>query len=303
MGWPSRAWMVPTPDAGVQAMSLTAITELPERNLSFHVRRHLQVLPEDPTDCDRQEPAPPRAFPETTLSELFRDTIDAKAHQEAVEDCQTYQRLEAHRYVDALHARYSHLRRYLPASYTLLFAGELGTTALQTGLQLVTQLDTGTLKTLPEKAPTAFVPAAWWPALRQPDGTLDRRTWELALPLGVRDALRAGSLYLPASRCHVSFWKLVYEDTRWAQERDHAYGELAIPHETDQALGQLRHTFDTVARQAATTFPNNPSDKGSGHEVGDGPLPSDWTPDSWVRRSRGFLAGYVDCEPLRSTMS
>jgi TnpA family transposase len=145
--------------------------------------------------------------------------------------------------------RYPHLRRYLPAFYTLPFAGEPGTTALQTGLQLVTQLDAGMLKTLPEDAPTEFVPAAWWPALRQPDGTFD---------LGGRDAIRTGSLYLPASRRHVSFWKLVYEDTRWAQERDHAYGELAIPRETDQALGQLRHTFDTVARQAATALPNNP---------------------------------------------
>lgn len=200
----------------------------------------------------------PERSPETTLAELFRDTIDAKALQEAVEDCQTYQRLEARGYVDALHARYPHLRRYLPAFYTLPFAGEPGTTALQTGLRLVTQLDAGMLKTLPEDAPTAFVPAAWWPALRQSDGTFDRRTWELALALGVRDALRAGSLYLPASRRHVSFWKLVYEDTRWAQERDHAYGELAIPRETDQALGQLQQPFDTVARQAATTLPNNP---------------------------------------------
>jgi hypothetical protein len=102
----------------------------------------------------------PERSPETTLAELFRDTIDAKALQEAVEDGQTYQRLEARGYIDALHARYPHLRRYLPAFYTLPFAGEPGTTALQTGLQLVTQLDAGTLKTLPEDAPTAFVPAA-----------------------------------------------------------------------------------------------------------------------------------------------
>jgi hypothetical protein len=52
----------------------------------------------------------------------------------------------------------------------------------------VTQLDAGTRKTLPEEAPTDVVPTAWWPALRQLDGTFDRRTWELALALGVRDA-------------------------------------------------------------------------------------------------------------------
>jgi TnpA family transposase len=201
---------------------------------------------------------PPERPPETTLAELFRDTIDAKALQQAITDCQTYQQLEERGYVDALHARYPHLRRYLPAFYTLPFAGEPGTTALRRGLQLVTELDAGTRKTLPEEAPTDFVPTAWGPTLRQPDGTFDRRTWELALAVGVRDALRAGSLYLPASRSHVSFWKLVYDDTQWAQERDQAYAELPMPPETDQALGHLRQTFDTVARQASDSLAQNP---------------------------------------------
>src|SRR6266446_10717026 len=138
------------------------------------------------------------------------------------------------------------------------FVGEPGTASLQTGLQLVTQLDTGVRHTLPPEAPTDFVPTAWWPALRQPDGTFERRTWELALALGVRDALRAGSLYLPASRRHVSFWKLVYDDAQWAQEQPQAYVELAMPRAVAQALGDLRQTFDTVAQQAVTGLPANP---------------------------------------------
>jgi TnpA family transposase len=196
--------------------------------------------------------------PDITLAELFRDTIDAKALQQAVEDCQAYQRLEDRGYVDALHARYPPLRRYLPAFYTLPFVGEPGTASLQTGLQLVTQLDTGVRHTLPEEAPTDFVPTAWWPTLRQPDGAFDRRTWELALALGVRDALRAGSLYLPASRRHVSFWKLVYDDAQWAQEHPQAYTELAMPQAADQALTTLRQAFDTVAQQVVTGLPANP---------------------------------------------
>ena len=125
--------------------------------------------------------------------------------------------------------------------------GEPGTASLQTGLQLVTALDTGVRQTLPAAAPTDFVPTAWWPALRQPDGTFDRRTWELALAAGVRDALRAGALYLPTSRRHVSFWKLVYDDAQWAQAQPHAYTELAMPRAVEHALGDLRQTFDTVA--------------------------------------------------------
>lgn len=116
--------------------------------------------------------------------------MDAKVLQQAIEDCQAYQRLEERGYVDALHARYPPLRRSLPAFYRRPFVGEPGTASLQTGLQWVSPLDTGVRQTLPQEAPTAFVPTAWWPALRQPDGPFDRRTWALALALalGGRDA-------------------------------------------------------------------------------------------------------------------
>lgn len=64
--------------------------------------------------------------PDTTLAVLFHDAIDAKALQQAIEDCQAYQRLEDRGYVDALHARSPPLRHYLPAFYTLPFVGEPG---------------------------------------------------------------------------------------------------------------------------------------------------------------------------------
>ena len=114
--------------------------------------------------------------------------MDAKALQQAIEDCQAYQRLEDRGYVDALHARSPPLRRSLPAFSTLPFVGEPGTASLQTGLQWVPQLETGVRPPFPQEAPTDFVPTAGGPALRQPAGTVDRRTWARALAWGGRDA-------------------------------------------------------------------------------------------------------------------
>ena len=90
------------------------------------------------------------------------------------------------------------------------------------GLEVLRQLDTGTRKTLPTSAPTAFVPGKFRAALSQNDGTLDRRTWELGLAVSLRDSLRSGDVYLPESRRHVSFTNLVYDPTRWQDERDAA---------------------------------------------------------------------------------
>jgi TnpA family transposase len=93
--------------------------------------------------------------------------------------------------------------------------------------------------------------------LSETDGTLDRRTWELGLAVAVRDGLRSGDVFLPASRRHVSFPNLVYDPTRWQGERDHAYTELQLPQEADDFCARLEHAFDAVAQQAERRLPTN----------------------------------------------
>lgn len=191
----------------------------------------------------------PHRSPATTLGTLLYE-LNAQALQEAVDICEALHQLEERGEVDALRARYPGLRRYFPAFFALPFQGEPGNAQILAGLDLVRQLDAGTQKGLPRLAPTAFVPRKFWPALSAPDGTLDRRTWELGLAVAVRDGLRSGDVYLPASRRHVSFANLVYDPTRWTAEREHAYTELRLPQGPDDFVAQLQREFDDIAHQA-----------------------------------------------------
>ena len=61
------------------------------------------------------------------------------------------------------------------------------------------------------------MPAAWRPFLIE-NGKVDRRIWEISLAFAVRDALRAGNLFLAESRDHVSFWNLIYDERQLAGE-------------------------------------------------------------------------------------
>jgi hypothetical protein len=135
----------------------------------------------------------PERPPETTLADLLYE-LDAPTLREAVMTCAERQYLEDRGEIDALRARYSGLRRYFPTFFALPFHSEPGSSAIATGLDLVRQLDTGTLQTLPAHTPTAFVPGRFRAALHHADSTLDRRTWELGLAVAVRDGLRSGSL-------------------------------------------------------------------------------------------------------------
>jgi hypothetical protein len=74
----------------------------------------------------------------------------------------------------------------------------------------------------------------------------------------MRDGLRSGDVYLPASRRHVSFAHLVYDPTRWTTEREDAYTELQLPQAPEDFLARLQQAFDIVAHQAERGLPHNP---------------------------------------------
>ncbi len=198
----------------------------------------------------------PERSPETTLADLLQE-LDEASLREAVVTCAERQYLEERGEIDTLRARYPGLRRYFPAFFALPFQSEPGSDALLKGLDLVQQLDQGTLQMLPPHAPTAFVPGKYHAALYQEDATVDRRTWELGLAVAVRDGLRSGDVYLPESRRHVSFSNLIYDPTRWKHERDLAYTELALPQQPDDFVTQLEHAFNEAAQRAERGLPGN----------------------------------------------
>jgi TnpA family transposase len=198
----------------------------------------------------------PERSPGTTLADLLQE-LDEASLREAVATCAERQYLEERGGIDALRARYPGLRRYLPAFFALPFHSEPGSDALVKGLEIVQQLDKGLLTTLPPHAPTTFVPSRHHAALYQADATLDRRTWELGLAVAVRDGLRSGDVYLPESRRHVSFSHLIYDPTRWTQEREVAYTELKLPQQPDDFVARLQQEFDEVAQRAERSLSGN----------------------------------------------
>ncbi len=191
------------------------------------------------------------------LERLYQQ-IDELTLRDAVASCRQFKRLEERGYLDELCARYSPLRRYLPAFFGLPFQAETGSKPLLAAVDLVRRLDSDELGTLPVNAPSDFVPAAWRAALEREDGSLERNLWEIGLALAVRDALRAGNLHLAHSRRHVSFWNLVYEESQWASQREEAYRALVLPNEADRVLDKLRQEYAEAIKQAQDGLPDNP---------------------------------------------
>ena len=166
-----------------------------------------------------------RTSPEAPLSTLL-DHIDPHRIAGAVEDCVTFERLERHGLLDKLHGKYANFRRYFRSFVDLPFAAESGASRMLDNLALLRQLNRGELKTLPPDVDTSFVPVAWRGSLQSSEPRR-RRTWEISLALGLKDALRSGDVFLPDSRRHVSFWHLCYDEPAWQQVRESAFETLS----------------------------------------------------------------------------
>lgn len=187
----------------------------------------------------------------------FREQVDAPALVEAAAACRAFDRLEQRGHLDAMLARWGLLRQYFPAFLALPFQAAPGGETVLAAIDVLRGLEAGTRPRLDPEAPCGFVPAAWRPFLVS-DGAIDRRLWEIALALAIRDALRAGTLYLSESREHVSFWNLTYDDRLWPACREAAYRRLALPATAPPFLATLTAALDTAARAAAAGLPGNP---------------------------------------------
>jgi TnpA family transposase len=192
--------------------------------------------------------------------DAFRDALGTPALVEAASACRAYERLEARGHLDAMLARYSTLRQYLPAFFALPFKAAAGSEPLLGAIEIQLALDAGTRAALTTDDPHGFVQADWRPHLAtdaKAGKQLDRGIWEISLAFAVRDALRAGSLFLPESREHVSFWNLVYDDESWRKNKQEAYQRLTLPLDGQAFIDKLKAEFEAAARAAEQGLPTN----------------------------------------------
>ncbi|MBF0393960.1 MAG: Tn3 family transposase [Alphaproteobacteria bacterium] len=187
----------------------------------------------------------------------LRRRLGVERLQGAVTACEAVATQDSRGVIDAVLARYPDLRKSLPDFLSLPFVSDTGQEALLHAIALVRQLDDGELKTLPEDAPTDFVPAAWRRVLRDDRGRLRRSVWETALALAVRDALRSGDLYLAESRRHAGFWSLVLNEQTWAAARAVAYADLGLSERPADHLIGLALDITQAARAFADGLATN----------------------------------------------
>lgn len=184
------------------------------------------------------------SFSQGELAEMVKSRVDMA----------TYLSYSKFGYALLLQNRYSSMRRYFVDFIQLPFEAEQGSSPLMRAIHIIGSLDSTGEHKLPADTPYHFIDYKISKAIFNPDRSIKRSIWEVGVAIAIRDALRAGDLYLPTSKRYVSFWKLIYNDGQWEKEKDTAYKELAIEPDVNDAIQNIISTFHATANQASKAF-------------------------------------------------
>jgi TnpA family transposase len=187
---------------------------------------------------------------EDMMLSKFIATLNNDEINKAMAECEEYHQYEEEGVLRELQKRYPYLRKYTGRFFELDFKAAHGSENLLRAVNVLRQMNAGTLKSIPEKTPIDFVQNAWKNALHNPDGTLHQRTWELAVYYAVNKALGSGDLYLPDSNNHRNFWHTVYDEKTWKQEKDTEYSKLKLPTQFDEVFKKLKVEFEEKVKLA-----------------------------------------------------
>jgi TnpA family transposase/predicted transcriptional regulator len=155
--------------------------------------------------------------------------------------------------------RFAHLRQYAPILLrTLEFfpdAGDGDVPCLE-ALRVLKEMNADSRRKLPDDAPTDFIPRRLLP-LVVTDGKPDRKAWECALLLKLKDDLRSGNLSVKHGKRFGRFEDYFLPGERWEPLRQPFFRRSGLPADPGDVPGYLTKRLDAAYDLFLATAPAN----------------------------------------------
>jgi hypothetical protein len=135
--------------------------------------------------------------------------------------------------IDFFGTRYSTIRQFAPAFLqTLVFHAQGPDDTVLRAVEVIRTLDRAlTRRPVPREAPMALVTDAWRPYIREPDGSISRRYYELCTLWNFRSALRAGNIWVAHSRRYANPDTYLIPPEEWPHWRPEVVRQTGTPRE------------------------------------------------------------------------
>lgn len=173
----------------------------------------------------------------------------------SVQEAEALARPEEFDPLEILGERYALVRRYAPTLLAVFeFQASSPAKPLMKAIDLLRELNTTGRRSLPKSPPSTFVKKRW-KRLVFPNGTVDRRYYELCVLAELRDRLRAGDVWVTGSRRYRNFEEHLLPKATVAQMRFEGLLPLAVEPEFKDFIGNkqaiLAETLQRVCARAS----------------------------------------------------
>ncbi len=166
------------------------------------------------------------------------ERVPKKVLHEAIEETQGLIRPRPDDAIDFFGKRYSYLRQFVPLLLqTLTLRAQGPDDTVLRAVEVIRDLDRApTRRPVPKEAPMALVTDAWRPYIREPDGEISRRYYELCTLWHLRSALRSGSIWVEHSRRYADPDTYLIPRAEWSSRRLEVIRQTGTPGEGLQRL-------------------------------------------------------------------
>ncbi len=124
-------------------------------------------------------------------------------------------------------------------------------------LQTLRELNANHKRTLPEDVSTDFVPQRLLPLVTTQEGHVDKRAWECALLLDLRDEIKAGNLSVTHSKRFGRFDDFFIPAPRWSATREDFFRRSGLPGESSAVPDYLRQRLNEAYDRFLAAAPTN----------------------------------------------
>jgi hypothetical protein len=153
--------------------------------------------------------------------------------------------------IDFFGTRYSTIRQFAPAFLqTLTFHAHGPDNPVLPAVEVLRTLDRApTRRPVPVEAPMALVTDTWRPYIREQDGTISRRYYELCTLWSLRSALRAGNIWVEHSRRYTNPDTYLIPPQEWPRWRPEVVRQTRTPSQEQERLEAREAELDSTMAQ------------------------------------------------------
>jgi TnpA family transposase len=153
--------------------------------------------------------------------------------------------------IDFFGKRYSTIRQFAPAFLqTLTFHAQGPHNPVLPAVDVIRTLDRApTRHPVPTDAPMALITEVWRPYIRESDGSISRRYYELCTLWHLRSALRSGNVWVEHSRRYTNPDSYLIQPPEWPSKRPEVIRQTGTPQHGRARLEEREAELETAMAQ------------------------------------------------------